>query len=197
MYFCSVEDVQAFAGRNRWNKRHLTYRISGSLSSLPSEEMSRAFEIAWARISDVCGMTAEETRGKADIFIHTGRIDGPNGTLAWSQLANGTDRPLEQKYDAGDRWGIFDDHPRREIDLARVACHELIHALGVSHISGELALMNPSYGAVIKPQDADIRELRDRYGPPKKTQPPVDPDKPLVVELPPGTRRIILELDYE
>jgi hypothetical protein len=99
-------------------------------------------------------------------------MDGQNGVLAESQLANGQSGQKWQRYDSGERWVNAERPNNFEIDLARVACHEIGHFIGIPHIS-QGNLLQPTYDVRIrKPQAGDIREAQARYGKPSPTAPP-------------------------
>ena len=74
---------------------------------------------------------------------------------------------------------IAENPPPGKLDLARVACHELGHLLGMDHISGPVALLNPTYNPnVRKPQAADIAQVVSRYGRPVQEPAPTPPARP-------------------
>lgn len=178
--FCALPDKMELGGQIlRWGKKSLRYGFSGKLPGIEIEDMRRAFQIAFDRWSAVCDIQAShigDSGAAADIIIGTGAIDGPSKTLAWSELPNGSDQPLNQKYDNGEPWVIADSVPAYRIDLIRVACHELGHAIGISHI-GPGNLMAPTYSTTInKPQPGDIQEAIARYGPPRVTPTTPNPD---------------------
>jgi hypothetical protein len=194
--FCAYPDKMAIGGVNcRWNKRLITYGFKGVLPGVTQEDMRRAMQIAFDRWSAVCNLRAQHAgigAQTADIIVETGRIDGASGTLAWSELpCSGTDRTLRQKYDNGEPWVLADDVPQYRIDLIRVMCHELGHAIGIEHI-GSGNLMAPTYSTRINgPQAGDIREAVARYGPPTATPPP-KPDVP--TDPPPAEESIWVQI---
>lgn len=132
----------------------------------------------------VCGLklTMATNAQTAHIVVTSGRIDGPSGVLAWSELPCGFTasqwRQLKQQYDTGEIWTIADNPPSGRIDAVRVICHELGHAIGISHIH-DGNLMAPMYSTSIRwPQRGDIAEARARYGLPTPTIPPPGPGLP-------------------
>lgn len=178
--FCAYPDRMDLGNSIcRWGKRSLVYGFRGDLPGISRDDMRRAFQIAFDRWSAVCDIRAShigDSSQAADIVIDTGRIDGPSGTLAYSELPCGSqDRQLKQKYDTSEPWVIADNVPSYRIDLGRVATHEVGHVIGVPHI-GSGNLMAPTYSTRIhSPQAGDIQEAQARYGPPRVQPPPVDP----------------------
>lgn len=141
----------------------------------------------------VCGLVMQlsTNRKSAHIVIDTGHIDGPMGTLAWSELPCGFTkaqwRVLQQMYDTGDIYVIADNPPGNRVDFVRVACHEIGHAIGISHINvGNL--LAPMYSAQIRwPQRGDIMEAVMRYGQYEGEEEPVTTLPPsLPTTLPPS-----------
>lgn len=176
--FCGCPDLMTLdATNNRWPDPHIHWGFSNNWPV--SMEMVRA-AIQWAcdQWAAVCGVkfTFCETEFPKDarsrMLIECGRIDGQSGTLAWSELANGQHGQKNQKYDAGEKWVDAEKPNNFEIDLARVACHEIGHFIGIPHIS-QGNLLQPTYDVRIrKPQAGDIREAQARYGKPSPTAPP-------------------------
>lgn len=109
------------------------------------------------------------------------------GVLAQSELANGRDGRKTQQYDSTERWVVSDRPANAQIDLARVACHELGHFIGIPHIAAG-NLLQPTYDVRIRgPQGGDIAEARARYGPPAVKPPPDDSPGPVERYLIEGT----------
>jgi len=160
----------------KWEKRHLRWIASGTLPGISPVDHRRAFAQAWDFWSGVANITHEPAASlrDADVVMSSGPVDRAGKTLAWSELPCGPDRQLQQKYDTGEPWIIAVNPPPGKIDLVRVAAHEIGHAMGIPHLSGE-ALMAPTYNPRIrKPVFADIREAAKRYGP--KELPPDGPN---------------------
>jgi len=160
----------------------------GLLDNFPGFNRSQSMEILnycleqWEQVS---GLKLFIKGGNsAMVRIQTGNIDGPMGTLAWSNLA--PQNPCMQKYDDAESWVYVNNHdpnsqiPRGRIDIAAVCMHELAHAFGIPH--GGQGLMMPTYNPrVRKPQPGfDEKEIQLRYGKPTGTTP--EPPKP----KPPG-----------
>lgn len=158
-----------------WPQKKVTYLPRLQLPAIDEAEMLRAFDTACQQWNAVCGIQLTRVGGKpANIVADSGtgqqnNLDGRGGTLAWSYLpcgqnANGS---LQQMYDTGEAWSFN--------MLVAVACHEVGHAIGLSHLTAG-NLLAPYYNAAItKPQAGDIAEAVKRYGPPSPAVPPVTP----------------------
>lgn len=181
--FCAVKDkLEVGEGTPHWGKHDLTYSVVSGLPGIPVDSMKRAAQIAFDRWAAVCDIRAShiKTAGEAaDILMQVGPIDGPSGVLAWSELpGNGTTRQLKQMYGKAEKWVIADTVPVGRIDLVRVMCHELGHALGSAHLPAG-NLLAPTYSTTInKPQAGDTLIMVQRYGQPKPVvpQPPAGGD---------------------
>ena len=169
---CNVPSVEhAGASLRKWDKTLLTWGSAiqdNQLGDLLRSDCQLAFHEAFKRWSDVCALKFQEQDDRnADIVIYAGiQNAGQGGTLAWSELPNGSDGQLEQRYDKREAWIVADNAPPTRIDLTRVACHEIGHAIGISHITPG-NLLAPTYSVDInKPQGGDIAAAQTRYGPP-------------------------------
>ena len=129
-----------------------------------------------------------QTAAEELIRKHFARIDGPSGILAQSELADNTMRPKWQQYDAGDNWILSEDF-QGGMDLARVACHEIGHVLGLEHDSQSSGSLMAPYiqESVRKPTPRDIQRLIG-LGYKKRTTP--IPDPPPTIGPKPFTIRI-------
>lgn len=163
------------AGLPCFNTNRIGWAVVGSWGAIPMSQIRQAFAWAFLQWSQVADLHFFETsEEEALIRIRTGPIDRIGGTLAFSGFANG-DIPVEQKYDSLERWTFEEQPPIHAVDLGRVACHEIGHALGIPHIAAG-NLLQPAYDIRIrKPQSGDIAEVQARYGPPK-TQPLPEPE---------------------
>jgi len=174
--FCSVPDrLQMGNVRCRWDGTErplkITYQVRGDFPGLSRTQIQQAFALAWLWWSEVCGIIASPD-DQPQVTIAAGRIDGPSGTLAWSELPCGIDKVLQQKYDTGEPWVVAENPAPGKIDLARVACHEIGHVIGLEH-GPDGNLLAPYYDPKIRrPQEWDIREAQIRYGQPAGPSPP-------------------------
>jgi hypothetical protein len=178
---CGLPDSIEEAGTiRRWAPRDFTkdpieVRVEEYLTSLPKEdqraELIRGME-AWEK---VCGIGfAFTSNASADITVSTGRgrgqnFDGLGNTLAWAELPSGqSDRKLMMRFDADEAWG-------KNGLYGRVFCHELGHAIGISHLNESEQLMNPFVSKITVPQKYDIAEGTKRYGKPIVQPGPSEP----------------------
>jgi hypothetical protein len=183
---CGCPDVQPMGMElAKWPAdaaNDLTWYVQpGDFPGLDRQKVLDIFEWSFGQWASVCGISPRNvtTASKALILIECKRIDGVNGTLAWSYLADNTFSVKQQRYDT-ENWinqlGVL--APSNRIDLNRVAAHEIGHALGVSHLRAG-ALMQPTYSPDLwTPQASDIAEVQSRYGPPKKPPQPTPPPLP-------------------
>ncbi len=180
---CAVPDALG-GGDCQWPMREVTVYSEGLLGRVDIEEATRQAVDGWNR---VCGINLRPSanRATAHIVVTKGGIDGPAGTLAWSELpcfGGARIRQLTQRYDINEAWVIAENPAPHQIDLVRVMCHELGHAIGISHISNG-NLMQPAYDGRIRwPKRGDIQEARSRYGLPAEI--PDEPDDPGVPGIP-------------
>jgi hypothetical protein len=183
---CGVPDHLG-GGDCAWPFPKVSIYATGLLGQV---NLGDAAEQAIAGWNAVCGVELflAANPKSAHIAITSGHIDGPSGTLGWSELPCGFTaarwRQLQQKYDAGEVWVVSDNPPANKIDAVRVICHEVGHAIGISHIN-DSNLMAPVYSARIRwPQRGDIAEAVMRYGkkivpsPTTPTPAPANPSDP-------------------
>lgn len=196
--FCGLPDkMELGLTTPKWNKKHLVWVLQGNLPGIGQEQFGEAFRSAFDLWSAVCNITHEQATSSSqniDIVINTGRIDGPFGTLAWSELPSGNQQK-QQKYDHQERWVISQNPPQAMISLITVAAHELGHMLGLPHTGTPHQLMNPTYNPLLNaPQkNWDIAEVVDRYGRP--VAPPVPPVGPGTESIVLGTRKGTVKWD--
>lgn len=180
--FCGLAEHFTQEAVCAWPQRpaKITWNITGTLAGVSTADQKDAYALAWGYWSEVCGVLPEYVSNPsgANVLMGSGRIDGPQGTLAWSELPCGGARTLAQKYDDTEPWGIFEGGGFGKIDLVRVACHEIGHVIGIPHISAG-NLLAPTYNQSIrKPQAGDIAEAVKRYGPPVNQPEPTPPGPP-------------------
>lgn len=170
--FCGNVEL-ARGGAGKWSKAHLLTSMRARLPGVSEEDLQSAYALAWSFWQEVCRLTFEHRADptRADILATSGNIDGPFSVLAWSELPDGSDRPLSQKYDSSERYTSQEVPPQGMIDLVAVMCHEQGHALGLEHAAeGAPDLMAPIYQpGRRKPQAGDIRRIQALYGPPVTT----------------------------
>jgi len=161
-----------------WRRKRIAYSVQGALPTLSRDQFRAAALEAFLSWSAVCDREFFEDDQNPDILITAGRIDGPLSVLAWSELPDGSDRQLQQKYDATERYVIAIQPPRGSIDLVAVMTHEIGHAIGLDHRSPPRGdLMDPTYSPGRRvPQPGDVERIRGLYGPPG-APPPSDDDR--------------------
>jgi hypothetical protein len=163
----------------KWPTKEITWWIRNpeGFPGVTSGAVINAFAMAWQWWADVCDIHPRmvQTERDALVRIECAPIDGPMKTLAWSELANQSLTPKRQRYDSGEAWVVSETPTNRQIDLARVACHEIGHVLGIPHISAG-NLLAPTYSSRVRvPQAGDIAEAVRRYGPPQQRPTPQPP----------------------
>lgn len=177
---CGLPDMMLDA-TCAWPHKKVTYLPRLQLPGITNEDMLRAFDTGCQQWNAVCGIQLTRVGGKpANIVADSGtgsgvNLDGRGGTLAWSYLPCGQapNGSIQQMYDTGENWNFQ--------MLVAVCCHEIGHAIGLSHLSAG-NLLAPYYSAEItKPQAGDIAEAVKRYGPPAPSSPtPVPGAEPKV-----------------
>lgn len=184
---CALEEnLTLDASLSRWSKRTLTWCITGTLPRVSEEDEQAVYAKAWslwAKVANIIPVYTTNAR-TADVRMGAGQIDGPLGTLAQSQLPNGTNSPLWQTYDTAEAWSPAMSKaqwPSGTIPLLITATHELGHVLGLGHSQDKNAVMFWQLNTnAWEPQTDDIREIQARYGP------PVAPPAPAPTPVPPA-----------
>lgn len=183
VYFCGSLDVRAVRGAAAaWRKREITWRVAGQLPGVGAETFRQAAAHSFAQWAAVTTLAFREASAgeAADVTVTAGPIDGAFGVLAWSELPDGTDRPLTQRYDTGDRFVLAERPQQGQVDLLAVMTHEVGHALGLEHDAADSgSLMAPTYVAGRRaPQANDVARIQQLYGKPARPQPPAPPQPP-------------------
>lgn len=197
--FCKHPDVMKMDARlASWPYREVSWYAPPGLrfGQLSADDTHAALEWGWLQWHLRCGLNPSYNTNPrtADVAVTAGSVDGSFGTLAWSELPDGSPGPARggpqrnQKFDEAEPWVNSATPTQFQIDAARVACHEIGHAIGIGHINTG-NLMAPMYSQVIRvPQQGDIAEAMSRYGPPVVVDPPPPPP-------PPSPGRIIVQLE--
>lgn len=172
--FCNLPDVMPVTQGNlcKWADPTITWDVTAFPTTLAGgkDKFVACIAEAFARWAKVCGIRPVYSPGNPSVKITVGTrlIDGKFGVLAESELPCGNVQQCRQWYDTGDQWKAFDGGPAspNDLDIVRVATHELGHALGMNHI-GTGNLLAPIYSNTVwTPQNGDIQEMQARYGPP-------------------------------
>ena len=161
---------------------------AGYRGPMTDDQLRDVFRRAWAAWAAVIEIDPTPAPSAEAAFVrsHFAPVDGPSNVLAWSELADDTNRPKTQRYDSGDNWTDSEDSPTPPgIDLVRVAIHEIGHVIGLGHDAGGAdAIMRPSYSPRLpKPTARDVQRMvalgyRKRTGPPPSPPSPPPPDPP-------------------
>lgn len=173
--FCGVPDrlnVEAVGGGlPRWPNGEVRWWVAnpGAFGNLTRAQALTTFDAAFGKFPTVCGIKVRNvaTRAEANCIVTAAPIDGGNGVLAQSELANGVEDVKGQEYDS-ENWSVeySDRCPPDAISLRTVAEHEFMHFCGVPHAP-------PNSGALIAPRYSertptltayDIDQLTRRYG---------------------------------
>jgi hypothetical protein len=179
-YHGDIEHIEA-SGR-RWPTNRLSYWIdypsaAALRPALSNDAIAAAFRQAWLWWSESLEIEPVEVtdRSQALITITFRRMDGPNGVLAESQLANGTLSQKFQNYDSSERW-TPGPPANGYLSLPTVACHELGHMLGLGHddITAP-AVMRPTYSASIPREQARDIDRMVQLGYKRRAKSPLPP----------------------
>jgi len=165
--FCNVPDHVAHA-RAGWAVRPIRWTVTDHIPGVPDELVKSITAEGLARWAAAADLSFEYTGRAADanILITFRDIDGPLGVLAEAELPHGQ-KQCRVWFDR-EAWIVHGTPAQRQVKFALVDWHELGHALGLGHITGEVALMNPSYNPTLGGlQPADIRAIKALYGKPR------------------------------
>ncbi|XP_041918944.1 collagenase 3-like [Alosa sapidissima] len=197
---CGVSDISRyghFAGRPKWEKKLITYRITIYTRDLSQREVDYTIGQAFKLYSDIIPLDFKQiTSGTADIMIlFKGRyhgdfwpFDGSGGVLAHAS-SPGQGEGGDTHFDDDENWTLTS----RGVNLLLVAAHEFGHALGLDHSRDRSALMYPTYQYVntngYKLPDDDRLGVQNLYGTRKGTAPDPTPPPPKPKPRPrPGPR---------
>ena len=193
---CALPDKLPMREAVQFPQKDVTWHPAEPVRPFNHTQTVQIFKWGFSRWAQVCGIRPkyEPNAQRANVLARVGNIDGPAGTLAWSELANWP--RTNQRYDDSEQWyysGWLSNPPAAAIELGAVVVHELGHALGIPHL-GNGNVMQPMYQWGLRtPQDDDIRQARARYGrPATQPEPPPAPPKP---EPPPADACIQAILD--
>ncbi len=127
----------------------LSYYIGAAPAGLSQAAVESAIETALEAWSDVIDVNFTQTplsnqRDSIDFSFRS--IDGSGGTLAQAYLPDDVNPARiagDVQFDLAERWEIGNGLGRSAFDLARVAVHEVGHALGIDHLNVSGSVMAP------------------------------------------------------
>jgi hypothetical protein len=175
--FCNYPDIMPVQSNlGRWGVKTIPWCLQANdWPKVGIQAALNAFAKAWGYWAAACDLNPVYTAdpSKALALTTLGQIDGPFGILAYSQIPGpGNTQRLNQQFDNAEPWAVGDSLPQGQIDLVRVAAHEIGHLIGLQHQNGK-CLMAPIYDPQInQPVALDIQQVVARYGPSKATPPP-------------------------
>ena len=158
---CGAREQEQTPGNlARWPMGLVTYFEAMDFPGLARDAVAAAFDAAAGQWTAVAGIVLRRVldAGQANIVATTGTMDGPYGVLAQSDLPFGVGPTsvLHQLFDDAEPWAS-------EVPGMLVACitHELGHALGLGHLPGTGALMEPIIiPGQVAPQPPDLVEIQ-------------------------------------
>ncbi|KAJ6664944.1 hypothetical protein lerEdw1_005916 [Lerista edwardsae] len=187
---CGNPDVGQFAffaGKPKWGKKDLTYRILNYTPDMNRADVDKQIERAFAVWSQVTPLTFRKVpEGDADILIlfaagehgDFNSFDGSGGTVAHAYAPN-TGIGGDAHFDEDEDWttGL------QGSNLFFVAAHEFGHSLGLFHSNDPNALMFPVYQYTQHRKNIlsadDIEGIQQLYGASSNpSQDPEDHDEP-------------------
>lgn len=159
---CGSPDILS-AGGNYWGLRKLGCWHDMEFPGLDHARVKQIYLSACAMWTAHCNMDIDWIANnsiKPHFYAHAKRIDGKNGTLAWSQLppANYMGVWLQQRYDFED-W-----NDQASWVLEALIAHEVGHVLGLPHSRNRDDLMYFRIGNAKEPSAGDIQAIQDLYG---------------------------------
>lgn len=182
----------------QWPKLDVTWHTIGDLGQIGAADVKSSFNEACSWWNEICAIRLRygSNPKTVDILARAANLGGPGNVLADSGLpCSRNPGQIPQRYDA-ERWVISPTPAAGQIDLTRVQCHELFHALGSDHI-GAGNLGAPMYSNQIrKPQAGDIAEMQKRYPGPGSLTPPLEGDVPVPPVTPSGAKTVRITGPY-
>jgi len=172
---CGCPDIRGAGGSN-WSFLDVQVWHDMEFPGVTHEEAKTIYLEAcqmWNDVSKLDMKWIPNLQTPPNVFAHARRIDGPNGTLAWSMLPPPNAKrsvQLEQRYD-------FENWDTRERTFLRpTMCHEIGHADGLDHDNDPNSIMYYAINGTQEPGPSDIRAIQKLYGKPSGPDP--DPTPP-------------------
>lgn len=150
----------------RWPQDDISLHIAEVIPSLGAEKMLAACKAACDDIASHIEVEFSfvEDAGQADIVVKVDPLGGPMGVLAQCTLVpcgirRGQFQGLLQA-DQFEQWVWAATPSGLAIDWQRVFAHEILHGLGLPHITTPRSLMLPTYSTTIRTvQAGDVDAL--------------------------------------
>lgn len=162
--YCGKPDVMAMTDVSRWSHKQIRWTVDEIPTGAPRTEIEAVFTLAWDAWARVCGIQPIRVgvNDGPNVLATFRELDGSGKTLAISEMPDGGPLMRRQTFDSLERWAKVPGPGR--VDLFRVVCHEIGHAIGIGHLHAG-CLMQPMYDPLIAfPQAGDIAEAELRYG---------------------------------
>jgi hypothetical protein len=180
--WCGIpENMTADVIARSWRKRLIRWTVMSTVPGFDAEAMLQMGHTVYEATQAVCGMKFEytDTARTADIRVYGKPYgDGPFGVLAYAELPNGSDGPLELVLDTAEPWENAlqpGAHKNGAIPLFLTWLHEGGHNLGMGHVQSQRSVMYPQLNTSLAKwawQDEDVKVLQSAYGLPTAPVPP-------------------------
>lgn len=189
LYTCGHKAESLGGSLNKWGLKELTYFINGYPTGigLTKDDVDDLVKMAFGYWTEVCDLkfkrASDPNRTNFLMFGARGirnNFDGPLGTLAWCELAQGPNfkGTVNLAWDLEEDWR-GKNGGNQGIKFLNVTTHEIGHGIGLDHNNFPRQLMNPIYSAAIAtPQQYDIADAVARYG------------KPVIIPVPPNSNPV-------